>query len=133
MFSARDLQRQEGLSAQPWGGQKISVPHHPQAQEMAPLTPPLRLGRLGRGKALSASTKAALRVTGIRDASWTPPSGEPWLWDGRAVRSARASARPPLLCKERLASRPGRDSLTDPQPREAIWGQNWSPLKVKGW
>lgn len=62
------------------------------------LNPTSEAGALLLGKALSASTKAALRVTGIRDASWTPPHGAPWLWDGHAVRSARASAHPPLLC-----------------------------------
>ena len=134
MFSARDLQRQEGPSAQPWGSQKTSVPHRPRAQEVAPSTPPLRLGRLGEGKALSASTKAALA------GHWCPehlldtaPCCTPTL--GRQCCAVSKGFCPPsaLLSSARSAwhhNREGTASWT-PQPREAIWGKTGVPSRSR--
>lgn len=59
-----------------------------------------------------------------------PDSGTAVLYGQQGLLPALRSS---VLCMERLASQPERDSLMGSPTQGSDLGQDWSPLKVKGW
>lgn len=101
---------------------------------MAPSTPPLRLGHLCEGKALSASTKAALAghrcPEHLLDAApcCTLTLGQRCC----AVSKVFCPSSAPLSSARSAwhRNREGKASWT-PQPREAIWGKTGVPSRSR--